>query len=135
MKKLLANSRRRKGAVTVEMAVTVPILFLFVFAALEFCGMNNMRHTVDNAAYEAARRGIVPGARTPDVVTEATNIMSFVGARNVNVTVDPAAFDDSTPELTVTVTVPAAGNGWLTPMFFRNTDMLVGQCRMAREEY
>lgn len=130
MKKL-----RRKGAVTVEMAITVPILFLFVFAALEFCGMNNMRHTVDNAAYEAARRGIVPGARTPDVIAEATTIMSYVGARNVNVDVVPATITDDTNELTVTVTVPVAGNGWLSPIFFRDSDTLVGQCRMAREEY
>ena len=131
----MKSTRRRKGAVTVEMAITVPILFLFVLAALEFCGMNNMRHTVDNAAYEAARRGIVPGARSADVINEATTIMSFVGAQDITVNVDPLGFDDETEELTVTITVPVANNGWLAPIIFDSSDVLVGQCRMRREEY
>lgn len=131
----MCKSAKRRGALTVEMAIAIPILFLFLFASLEFCGMNNMRHSVDNAAYEAARRGIVPGATTADVVNEATTIMSYMGAQNVTVNVAPNPFDDDTPELTVTVSVPIASNGWVAPFFFRGGDDLVGQCRLLREEY
>lgn len=127
--------RRRQGALAVEMALTVPILFMFVFAALEFAGMNVIRHTVDNAAYEAARRGIVPGATAADVVNEATQIMGFVGARNVTVDVVPATITQDTEEITVTVNVPVADNGWMTPIIFDPSDVMVGRCRMLREEY
>ena len=117
------------------MAIAVPFLFLFVFAALEFAGMNNMRHTVDNAAYEAARRSIVPGATSVDVIAEATSIMNAVGARNINVNVDPTTITNDTQEINVTVTVPVVGNGWLSPVFFADSDVLTGQCRMLREEF
>ena len=128
------SQRRRSGAVTVEMAIAVPILFLMVFAALEFCGMNVMRHSVDNAAYEAARRGIVPGATVADVEAQANLIMAAAGARNIVVDVVPPVIDEDIEELTVTITVPVAGNGWLAPIFFDNDDVLVGQCHMLREE-
>lgn len=134
MFKALRKSARR-GAVTVEMAIAVPVLFLFAFAALEFCGVNVQRHTADNAAYEAARRGIVPGATAQDVRDEATRIMAFVGARNVTVNVTPAVISDLTEELTVRVEVPIADNGWLSPMFFSASDIVVRECTMAREEF
>lgn len=129
-----AAPANRRGAVSVEMALTAPIIFLFLFATLEFAGVNIQRHTADNAAYEAARLGIVPGATVQDVQDEATRIMSFVGARNINVNVAPATITDETEELTVRVEVPIAQNGWLSPIFFRDSDRIVRTCRMMREE-
>lgn len=117
------------------MAITAPILFLILFASLEFAGVNIQRHTADNAAYEAARRGIVPGATAADVQAEATRIMSFVGARDITVDVVPAVINDTTPELTVRLEVPIARNGWLTPIFFNATDAIVRECTMTREEF
>ena len=136
MKKTTMSLRkRRRGAVTVEMAIAAPVLFILVFGALEFCGANVQRHTVDNAAYEAARRGIVPGATVADVEARATEIMSFVGATNgINVNVTPAAITDATPELTVRVESSIAANGWIMPIFFADDDLLVGECTMRREE-
>ena len=128
------SQRQRQGAVTVEMAIAVPILFLMVFAALEFCGMNVIRHSVDNAAYEGARRGIVPGATVADIEAQANLIMAAAGATNVVVDVNPPVIDVDTEELTVTITVPVVGNGWISPIFFSRDDVLVGTCRMLREE-
>lgn len=128
------SQRQRQGAVTVEMAIAVPILFLMVFAALEFCGMNVMRHSVDNAAYEGARRGIVPGATVADVETQANLIMAAAGATNIVVDVVPPVITNDIEELTVTITVPVADNGWITPIFFDRNDVLVGSCHMLREE-
>ena len=45
----------RRGAAAVEFAMTVPILFMLLFAALELGRMNMIRQTANNAAYEAAR--------------------------------------------------------------------------------
>lgn len=127
--------RQRRGTVTVEMAIAAPILFLFVFAALEAASMNVVRHSVDNAAYEGARRGIVPGATANDVRVAATAIMTAAGARNINVDVNPAVIDDETEELIVTVTAPVAGNRWTWSKFFANGDNIVGTCRMLREQW
>ena len=77
----------------------------------------------------------MPGATAAAVVNEANTIMGYVGARNATVTVVPNAFDDNTPELTVTVSVPIAGNGWVTPFFYDAADTITGQCRLRREDY
>ena len=57
----------RRGAAAVEFAMTAGLAFFFFFAALEFCRVSMMRHTVQNALYEGARIGIVPGATASDV--------------------------------------------------------------------
>ena len=59
----------RAGATAVEFAIVAPIFFLIMLASFEFSRLNVIRHTADNAAYEAARHAMVPGAtaltRTP----------------------------------------------------------------------
>ena len=135
VKHTMRNKRKHRGAVAVEMAITLPILFIFLFAALEFCGMNNLRHTADNAAYEGARKGILPGATAVDVTNEAQRIMTAIGAQNVTVSVTPAVLTEDTPELEVLVNVPIAGNGWIAPIYFRGRTALTGRCLMIREDY
>ena len=56
-------TRSHAARPSVEFAITAPIFFLFLLAAFEFGWMNVMRHTADNAAYEAARAAMVPGPR------------------------------------------------------------------------
>ena len=56
-----SRSRARRGAAAVEFAVAAPLLFLFFFSALEFGRMHMVRHTIQNASYEAARRGVSMG--------------------------------------------------------------------------
>ena len=60
--KMKRVSQRRTGAVMVEFVIVAPLLFLFFFAAFEFCRVAMIRHTADNAVYEGARIGIIPGA-------------------------------------------------------------------------
>ena len=55
----------RRGATTVEFAMTAPVLFLFLFAAMEFSRYNMVSQTATNAAFEGARQCIVPGAAPP----------------------------------------------------------------------
>lgn len=125
----------RRGALTVEMAITAPVLFLFVFAAIEFCNMNNLIHTIDNAAYEAARRGIIPGANINDIRQEANSILAAVGARNATINVTPTVFNADTEQITVEVSVPIRGNGWIAPVYFASRTNLVGDCTLRREDY
>ena len=53
---------RRTGATAVEFAIVAPIFYTLVIASLEFGRLNIIRHTADQAAYEAARFAMVPGA-------------------------------------------------------------------------
>lgn len=107
----------RRGATTVEFALTAPIFFLFLLAAFEFGWMNVLRHTADNAAYEAARSVMVPGATAAEATSKATNLLSIIGARSAKVTITPAVIVPETKSVTVDVSIPMNKNGLILPRF------------------
>src|SRR5690606_21432947 len=74
--------RPRRGAALVEFALTAPLLFFILFASLEFARANMLRNTVEMAAYEGARRGIVPGATAEDVRDAARFPLTTIFVRN-----------------------------------------------------
>lgn len=113
------SSRRRRGAVAVEMAITVGLVFFFFFAALELCRVSMMRHTVEHALYEGARQGIVPGATAADVQTKAQSVMRTIGIRTAAIDVTPAILDNTTPEVAVRIRMPLDQNLFAPAFFFR----------------
>lgn len=123
MRQALLHRRRRsvrRGATTVEFALVAPVFFLILFGSFEFGRLNMIRHTAEEAAYEAARAVIVPGATAADATNTAQQIMRIVGARGTVVTVVPATIDASTTEVTVSVSIPMNQNGYIVPRFSRN---------------
>ena len=117
----------------VELSITAPILFLVVFTSVEFARVNMIRHTADNAAYEAARSAIVPGATAQKAENLAHNIMDVVGARSVSVNITPAVILEDTEEVMVEVTVPIDDNGYLVPKFFAG-GQIVSTSTLRREQ-
>jgi Flp pilus assembly protein TadG len=113
--------RNRRGAAAVEFAITAPIFFLFLLAAFEFGWMNVLRHTADNAAYEAARAAMVPGATAADATTKANSILKIVRARNAKVTITPSVITTSTKSVTVDVDIPMSSNALVLPRFTSKT--------------
>lgn len=113
--------RAPRGAAAVEFAVTAPIFLLFLLAAFEFGWLNVMRHTADNAAYEAARAAMVPGATADDASTKAAGLLNIVGARGATITITPTNITNSTPEVTVAVDLPMSSNGLIVPRFTGKT--------------
>ena len=104
--------RHRRGVLTVEMAICIPIVFLILLGALEFSRMNMLRNSIDNAAYEGARRGVVPGATACDCMDTAVSVLTAVGARSATVSITPPTIDDNTTQVTVTISVPLSSNSW-----------------------
>ena len=114
------NRTIRRGATTVEFAIVVPVFFLLLTAAFEFSRLNVIRHTADNAAYEAARAAMVPGATAADATAKANSIMAAVGARGATVTVTPTALGPEVDTINVKIDVPLNQNGWIAPKFTGN---------------
>ena len=112
------KSKQRSGATIVEFAIVAPLLFLFFFAAMEFCRVAMIRHTADNAVYEGCRVGIIPGATVGEVNTEATRILNSLGVTNVGIDVIPATIDRETDEVTVRIMVPLDDNSFVPNQFF-----------------
>ena len=116
---MIKSCKQRRGAVTVEFAFALPILLLFTFAGLEFSRVNMIRNTAINAAYEGARKGIVPGATVADCEAAANDLLNFVEINGGTVTTSPSPIQPSTEAVTVTVTIPiTAANSFITPEYF-----------------
>ncbi|MBX3445048.1 MAG: pilus assembly protein [Planctomyces sp.] len=122
----------RSGTVTVELALALPILLMVLFAAVDFARLNVLRNSAENAAYEGARRGILPGATAAQVIDAAQQSLRAVGAVNTQITVTPAVLTSSTQQVTVAVRIPLADNAW-TANAARTTKDLVKSCTMSRE--
>lgn len=98
----------------------------------EFSRVNVIRHTADNAAYEAARIAIVPGATAAEATAEAERILRVVGARDAVVTVNPNPLNQASNEVTVSVAIPMARNT-LTVGTFTGTKTLRAQSTLRTE--
>lgn len=126
------NRAARRGATLVEFAVTAPVLFLIFFASLEFSRANMLRHTAENAAYEGARAGIVPGSTAEKAETAANNVLAPVGVQNAVVTITPSTITPGDDEVRVDVSIPMNDNGYFMPLFFAGKNISVG-CTLSRE--
>ncbi len=101
-----------------EMAITSGLAFLFFFAALEFCRVSMVRHSVENALYEGARHGIIPGATSREVQSTAQTVLSRIGVNYATIDVSPATILNSTPEVSVRIRLPLDRGLFAPALFF-----------------
>lgn len=111
------RSTDRSGTTTVEFALVAPVFFLVIFSMFEFSRLNVIRHTADNAAYEAARVAMVPGATAAEAITEANRLLDMIGTQGAVVTVNPSTLALSTTEVTIAIDIPLDQNGWVVSKF------------------
>ena len=120
--KTIAN---RRGVTTVEFAMTAPLLFLLLFAGIEFSRANMLLHTAAIAATEGARRGIISGATADECHQAAAAELTAVGVSNANIVVEPEVITDETQMISVGVIIPMdTSNGYVTPKFFLGKDAI-----------
>ena len=110
----------------------VPIAFALTLGLVEFARVNMIRNTIENAALEGCRAAIVPGGTAARASTAVQPILNSVLINNATTVVTPTTITDSTPDVTVTISVPLGDNIWLTPRFFGATTM-VKTCTLSRE--
>jgi Flp pilus assembly protein TadG len=109
--------RKRRGAAVVEFALVSPVFLLVLLALFEFARLNVLRNTANNAAYEAVRQVVVPGATAQEAIDEASLVLQSVGTENATITVNPSVIDSETSQVTVTVAIPFNDNGFFLPIF------------------
>lgn len=124
---------RRSGAVTVELALVISLFFILVFAGIEFGRVSMLRHTAEDAAYEAARNVVVPGATVADAITQATDVVTRAGLRNAQVQVTPNPITETTNTVTVVVQIPVGSNSWVTPRWVAGSHAISGRSTQMTE--
>jgi hypothetical protein len=122
----------RRGVAVVEFALTFPLLIILVVGLIEFSRLSTMRHAADNAAYEAARHVIVPGANVSEAIAQANDLLARSGVRQGTIEVNPAVINEDTKFVTVQVSVPLMGNSWLPPKLTRSR-MVVRETTLRTE--
>jgi Flp pilus assembly protein TadG len=124
----------RRGAVSVEMAVIAPVVALLIFGSIEFARLNILQHAVNNAAYEAARHGMVPGATAAEVTTHAQQHLNAAGLVGATIQVTPTSLSEAAEQITVEVAVPMDQNSWIVPSF-SGGQLIEGACTLRTERY
>ena len=126
------RGNRRRGATTVEFAMTVPILFLFFLAQVEFSRANMVRHALKTGCYEGCRAGIALGTTEEDVEAAARETLNAAGLSHYQIELSPSTITPATREVTVRITAPIEGNTWVSPLFL-NGVVLESSMSMERE--
>ncbi len=124
--------KRRSGAVAVEFALTVPILFALLLGSLELGHANMVLNTTEAACYEGARTGIIPGASAVECEQAARQKLATCKVRNAQITVTPNSLENFTPTVTVRIVVPYSNNAITVPFFTRSL-VIQRECTLRRE--
>lgn len=72
--------KRRKGTVTVELAVSLPLIFFIIFGSIEACNLIFLKQALTQAAYEGAIEGMKPNATQSEVIQ---HLQTSLQARNI----------------------------------------------------
>jgi len=122
----------RTGALTVEVALCLPILLMVLFGGFELCYANMLIHTTESAAYAGARVGIIPGTTPDKIKSEASQALRAVGIKNFTVSVTPNVIRTDTREVTVDIAIPFRANTSF-PSWFVKDPTFRGSCTLTRE--
>lgn len=123
---------KRGGAAIVEMAVVLPLIFLLFFGGWEVSRTSMIRHTADNAVYEACRVGSLPGATVTDVRNKAGRILKSAATQSARISVRPNVIRPRTRTITVRVEVPLDANSFTMRRLFAGRTV-VRELSMRRE--
>ncbi|MBX3421215.1 MAG: pilus assembly protein [Pirellulaceae bacterium] len=100
----------RRGAATIETAVTLPVLVLLVFGSIEIANGVFLKQTLTVAAYEGARVATRPGATRAQARQRVQEILAARNVNNRTITISPAVDANTSRGTRVTVTVSSNGS-------------------------
>lgn len=131
-RKLPKKHRSRLGALTVEFALMSSIAFMLVLGTIEFSRVFMIRGSVSNAAYQGARRAMIPGATASAAEASARDALNRSFVKKATITINPQTITSTTTEVTVTVNVNLAENSWVPSRFTRNMS-IERSCTLSRQ--
>lgn len=113
-------THQRQGATAVELAVVLPVFLLIMFAFFELGHGLMIGSITKNAAYEGARRGVVPGATHATAQKAAEDLATASSLRGANVKVETVTLNSRVSGIRVTVNAPMSVNGLFLGSFLGN---------------
>lgn len=128
-----SNRKDRKGAMAVEFALVAPIFFLLIFGGIEFSRIHMIQCAIENAAFEGARRGIVPGATSSECKSVTEDLLEDARIKDFTVTVEPATINAATDVISINVEVPISNENGFGVISFMRDRSLSREINLPRE--
>jgi Flp pilus assembly protein TadG len=134
MKMYLTKKRRslRSGAVAVEFALTAPILFLIILGSIELSHAHMVLNTLESAAYEGARQGILRGATAGECRRATRQMLDACRVNTRRIRVTPSNLDEPSDTVTVEVIARYSDSALISP-FFTKRLVFRRSCELQRE--
>ncbi len=101
---------------SVEMALVIPTILLFFFGLWEWSRVEMMKHVSQNACFEGARLGTLPGYSEKEIETKVIEILDLYMIKGAKAN---ASYDPATGASTVSVAIPVDANFTLGMAFFK----------------
>ena len=130
------SRKNRRGAATVELALTLPVLSGIIFGFIEACGLLYSTQSLEIAAYEACRMAIRSTAyqreqgaanvmTNAQVEAYAENVLEERGIVDAEVTIDTEDLTSLSggDVVSVTITAPIAANSLVPQWFWQQADL------------
>jgi Flp pilus assembly protein TadG len=128
------DSDGRRGLAALELAVSLPVIVVLVFAAMESCTMVYVTQGLHAAAYEGARVAITHGGTTSQAVQRAQQIADGHGLVGTSISCVPTDVSTAHAGDTVTVVVSASCDAnRVCPSFFFAGRTIAIRTTMAKE--
>ncbi len=128
---------KRSGAAVVEFAIVAPLFFLLIFGMIEYGRMVMVQQVITNASREGARRAVLDGATTSEVVAAVESFLdsAAVDSDGADVIVSPDPPEDAGfgGAVSVTVQIPFSEVSWLPSPMYLGSTTLEAKTSMRRE--
>lgn len=125
---------KRRGVLSMELVLTLPILFLLLLALFQFTMLFYSRSLVVEASRAAARKASLPGATEQDVEAEVRRILVPRLQQGMQVQVDFGEWSGDVVTVAVAVPMAAASPDLLWPIGLGlDGQNLFSETRMVRE--
>jgi len=128
------NTKQRRGILTLEFLLTVPILMMILFAMFEFSLLFYARASVVEASRAGARLACVPGVQIKDIELEVHRVLPQRLSRNCRVQTVTGDYSGDLVAVHVAVPMQAVSPNLLWPIGFDlNGQNIVSETRMLKE--
>jgi hypothetical protein len=125
----------RRGAAAIEFALVAPLIFLCLFAVIEFGRGIMVIHGLQTASRDACRMAIVWQPTSEELETAVAERMSSFGISDYTLTIepDPISSAEQWEPISVQIVVPYTTASWLPAPRFLNSVNFSGTCVLPRE--
>jgi hypothetical protein len=130
----LKSRRGKRGVLSMELVLTLPILFFLLLAIFEFMMLFYSRSLLVEASRIGARKAAISGVTEEDIAVEIERVLSPQLQKGIQINVDFGEWSGDVVTVALTVPMTSASPDLMWPIGFGLTGRnLYSETRMIRE--